>query len=117
MNDVLLQICRHAVGLYDSWIPYPSTQIANALEKPLKDVKKELKRLKEQGLVRSARYHEYDDWDCMIHLYNGYEITQAARKTEEYKAAYEEEREIVKEIFGFDMGTVDDPKWEWLDDE
>ena len=116
MNDVLLQICRHAVGLNVSWLPYPSTAIARSLEKPLKTVRKELKCLKEQGLVRPARHHEYDDWDCRMHIYNGYAITEAARKTEEYKAAYEEEREIVKEIFGYDIGPLEEG-WELFVDD
>jgi len=45
-----------------------------------------------------------------MHIYNGYAITEAARKTEEYKAAYEEEREIVKEIFGYDIGPLEEER-------
>ena len=35
---------------------------------------------------------------------NGYILTEKARKTEEYKRAWREERRLFKECFGIDIG-------------
>ena len=63
--------------------------------------RKELKKLKEQGLVVSERYCEVgEDGNCLI---NGYTITEKAKETEEYKKARAEERKLCYESFGYDM--------------
>ena len=97
-------LCRSSVMLdpYAGY-PYPSTAIANATGMSLYAVRKELKRLKELGLVQSACVCEYSDWDCMNHIIRGYVLTESGKQTEEYKTAFAEEVEIVKQIFGFDI--------------
>ena len=38
----------------------------------------------------------------------GWTVTDKAFKTEEYRKAHDEERELCKGCFGFDIGTVED---------
>ena len=63
--------------------------------------RKELKALKEQGYVISDRYTESTE-DGQI-LINGYTITEKAKETEEYKKAFAEEKQAVKECFNIDI--------------
>ena len=102
MNEVLYRLCRHCLNIMDGWIPYPSTCLSRNLEMSLYKTRKELKRLKEQGYVISDRYVEVgEDRNIIV---NGFTITKKARETEEYKKAYEEERQLLKECFNFDIG-------------
>lgn len=105
MNEVLYKLCQHCISIMGSWIPYPSTLMAKSLNLSLYKVRKELKSLKEQGLVVADRYCEVTDEGTI--LINGYTITEKAKQTEEYKKAYEEERKICLDVFGVDIG---DPK-------
>lgn len=105
MNDVLFRLCRHHMSLIDGWIPYPSTCLSKVCGLTLYQTRKELKKLKEQGFVTSERYCEVgEDGNILI---AGYVITDKAKKTEEYKKAYEEECALCKECFGFDIGECD----------
>lgn len=104
MNDVLYHLCRHCVCIMDSWIPFPSTVLSKVCEMSLYQTRKELKKLKEQGLVVADRYCEIGE--DRNYLINGYTITEKAKSTEEYKKAYNEERQICKEIFNFDAGEL-----------
>ena len=58
MNDVLYAICRNSLSIMDGWIPTPSTVIAEELGMSVYQVRKELKRLKELGLVVSTIYDQ-----------------------------------------------------------
>lgn len=103
MNEILYHLCRHCVSIMDGWYPFPSTVLSKLCGLSLYKTRKELKRLKQEGFVISQHYSEYSDWDCQYHLYNGYTITTKAHETEEYKKAFEEERKLVKECFGYDL--------------
>lgn len=101
MNKVLYHLCRHCVGIMDGWIPYPSTCLARVCEMSLYQTRKELKKLKEQGLVVADRYCEIGE--DRNYLISGYTITEKAKETEEYKMAFEEERKICQECFNIDI--------------
>ena len=103
MNDVLYRLCRHDVSIdMYSWVPYPSTSLSKSCGLSLYQTRKELKKLKEQGLVESCIDSISDDeGTCVL---RGYHITEKAKETEEYKKAWQEEREICKECFGIDIG-------------
>ena len=102
MNEVLYCLCDHCVNIMDGWVPYPSTAMAKRLNLSLYKIRKELKSLKDQGLVVADRYCEVTDEGTV--LINGYTITEKAKQTEEYKKAYEEERLICLDVFGVDIG-------------
>lgn len=103
-NSILYVICRHSVSIMDGWIPFPSTCIAHVTQIDLKTVRKELKRLKKEGLVDSDLYVELDEERPI--LVRGYIVTEKGKQTEEYREAYEEEREICKQCFHIDIGEV-----------
>lgn len=105
MNEVLYHLCRHCVSIMQGWIPMPSTCLSKTLGKSLYQTRKELKRLKEQGLIDSVRYcGVYEEGN---YLMCGYRITDKAKATQEYKKAWNEEREICKKVFGIDIGGDD----------
>lgn len=104
MNEVLYKLCCHCVSITDGWIPYPSTVLAESCKLSLYQTRKELKKLKEQGLVVSDRYCERTEEGNLI--INGYTVTDKAKHTEEYKKAWKWEKETVKEIFGYDIGEI-----------
>lgn len=116
MNDVLYVLCRHCASIMQGWIPLPSTCISKDLGKSLYQTRKELKRLKEQGLVQSDRYCVVDE--DRNYLISGFQITDKGKDTPEYKKAWAEEREICKEAFGIDIGEADyDPYKEIFGDD
>lgn len=102
MNEILYHLCRHCVSIMDGWYPFPSTVLSEICNISLYKVRKELKTLKEKGLVVSNRYCEFTEEGNI--LLNGYTITNKAKETEEYKKAYEEENKLCKECFGIDIG-------------
>ena len=111
-NDVLYHLCRHCVSIVQGWIPLPSTVLSQDINKSLYQTRKELKKLKEQGLILSVRYCEVGE--DRNYLMAGYQITDKAKETPEYKKAWEEERQICKEAFGIDIGGSE-KKWQGMD--
>lgn len=105
-NPILYSLCSHCVSIMDGWIPYPSTCIARSTQLDLKTVRKELKRLKKDGLIDSDLYVDTDSELERPILVRGYIVTEKGKQTEEYKHAHELERRICKEIFNFDIGEV-----------
>lgn len=108
MNIVLYKLCCHAVMITPDYYPLPSTILSMQCKLSLYKTRKELNKLKEDGLVISCV-------ECLVaeygnYIMRGYKITKKAEKTIEYKKAYEEERKIVKEIFGFDIGSLERKK-------
>lgn len=101
MNDVLYHLCRHCVGTMDGWIPYPSTILCKVCNLSLYKTRKELKTLKEKGYVIADRYVEKTEEGQI--LINGYTITEKAKETEEFKKAFDEEKQLVKKCFNFDI--------------
>lgn len=104
MNTVLYKLCLHCVNMMDGHLPFPSTALSEACRMPLYKTRRELKKLKEQGLVRTFIYLSNDDEEFSI--LKGYTITEKGRKTKEYEKAWQEEREICMKCFGFDIGGV-----------
>ena len=101
-DEILYRLCRHNVGIMDGWHPYPSTAIANQTGISLNKVKYHLKKLKEQGLVKSI--HEGGQTEDGEVFYQwGWTITRKAYETEEYKKAFEEERDLCKKCFDIDI--------------
>lgn len=101
MNEILYILCRHNVSIMDGWYPFLSTVISKTLDISLYKTRKELKKLKEQGLVESCiDIISGDEGTCIL---RGYRITEKAKEMEEYKKAFEEERKICKECFGIDI--------------
>lgn len=106
MNKVLYHLCRQNVSIMDGWLPFPSTALSESCGITLYQTRKELKKLKEQGLVASDIQTISDDEGTVI--LRGYTITKKGMKTEEYKKAYNEERELCKECFEIDIGELKD---------
>lgn len=103
-NSIFYILCRHSVSIMDGWIPFPSTCIAYVTQLDLKVVRKELKRLKKEGLVDSDLYVEMGEERPI--LVRGYIVTEKGEQTEEYREAYEEERNLCKKCFDIDIGEV-----------
>lgn len=102
MNEVLKILCNHNVNVMNVGLPFPSTIISELCGMTLYKTRKELKRLKEEGLVTSQIYCEKtDDGNFLL---RGYIITEKAKDTEEYKWAWEEQRKIFKSVYNVDIG-------------
>lgn len=105
MNDVLLHLCRHCVSIMGGWFPMPATILCESVGMSLYQTRKELRRLKEQGIVKSVRYCEVtEDGNRLV---SGWQTTDKAKDTPEYKMAWAEERGICREAFGIDIGEQD----------
>lgn len=103
MDEILYRLCRHDVGIMDGWYPYPATCIAEILNISVGKVRYHLRKLKEKGIVES--FHEGGmTEDGEVYCLWGWHITDNAHETEEYKKAYEEERKLCIECFGWDFG-------------
>ena len=103
MNDVLYAICRVYMNIMTNRIPIPSTTIADELKISVYQVRKELKKLKEAGLVVSIMYCDINQFGNFI--LRGYTITEKAKDTKEYKTAYEESEKVMKECFEMIMSN------------
>lgn len=101
MNDILYSLCRHSLSMMNGWLPYPSTLLSKSCGVSLYKTRKELKSLKENGLIQSTMEVIRDEDGCTI--LRGYTITKKAEETQEYKKAFEEEKRICKEIFDIDI--------------
>lgn len=102
MNDVLYKLSKQNVRIIDGWYPYPSTGLCDVCNLSLYQTRKQLKKLKEMGLVESCIECVVDEERNFI--IRGYRVTEKGKKTDEYKKALSEERQICKEIFGIDIG-------------
>ena len=96
MNDVLYQLCRHNVSIMDGWHPVPARLIAEHLNLTISQTRYNLRKLKCSGYV--VTFSElFGDEERMI-PYHGWTITDQAKETKEYKKAWEEERELCKNV-------------------
>lgn len=84
----------------DGWLPYPSTNMARATNLTLYQARKQLRLLKEAGLVKSQTIAHFDEMDYRTHLISGYVLTETAKDTEEYKQAMQKEIALCKKYFG-----------------
>lgn len=99
MNKILYFLCRHCVSIMDGWYPYPARLIAKQSGISIYKTRKELKKLKENGFVRTFSVYIENDEETFF-PYNGWGITQKAKETKEYKTAREEEDKLVHDVFG-----------------
>lgn len=104
-NSLFYIICRHGVSIMDGWIPVPSTWLSHLTGMSLYQTRKKLKELKEQGLVDSDLWVEPGEERPI--LVRGYIVTEKGKQTEEYREAYEEERELCKKCLHIDIGEMD----------
>ena len=105
MDDILYVLCRHNVSIIDGWHPFPATAIANVLDISVHKVRYHLRKLKEQGVINSC--YEGGQTECgEVFCYWGWEITDKAFNTNEYKKAYAEERELCEKCFDIDIGET-----------
>ena len=102
VDQVLFHLCRHCVGIMDGWVPYPAWAIATRCGISLSTARRRLRELKNQGLVESTCLVLPHDEDYRL-PYWGWKITDKARETEEYKAAWKQEVKICRDVFGPDM--------------
>lgn len=100
MNQILYALCRHCVGIMDGWRPFPAWAVAQQAGVSLYAARKELRRLKQEGIVDTiSEKPSADDCECVV-PYHGWTITRKAYDTEEYIAAANKEAEICAECFG-----------------
>lgn len=100
MNQVLYALCRHCVGIMDGWRPYPAWAVAQQAGVSLYVARKELRRLKQEGVVDTICEKPSAE-DCENTLpYHGWTITRKAYDSEEYIAAANKEADICAECFG-----------------
>lgn len=98
LDNVLYELCRHSCNLMDSWVPYSCNTIAENLNISKYAARKCIKELRERGLVEKDSIipdHEY----CSL-PYNGFCVTEMAKKTDTFKRAAKDEAKICAEIFG-----------------
>ena len=105
MDEILYVLCRHYVGIMDGWHPFPATVIAEMLTKSVHKVRYHLRKLKQQGLVKSF-YEGGQTEEGEVYCLWGWTITDKALTTNEYKKAHDEEREICKKCFDIDIGEI-----------
>lgn len=98
MNKVLYALCRecvhyelHPLHYYCKLYPVKSKILSDLCALNLYETRRQLKFLKENGLIES--FIESEGSYCIM---RGYMITSKAKETEEYKRAYKEELEYLK---------------------
>lgn len=104
-NSIFYILCRHHVSIVDGWIPVPSMCLSRLTDMSLYKTRKKLKELKSQGLVDSDLWVEPGEERPI--LVRGYIVTEKGKQTEEYREAYEEERDLCKKCFHIDIGEMD----------
>lgn len=109
VKSIFQVLCNHYADFMITFgYPIPRKVIQDELGLSKYQVFKELRNLREKGLVRLVRINYYDDYDCENHLLIGYAVTNLGKKTNEYKIAYENVRRRIKQHFGMDIGGLDD---------
>ena len=107
MKRVFECLCSASCDIMDGYHLISSKNIAKLLELPQKDVLKELRRLKKEGLVYSSWESFYSEYYERCFITSGWAITEKAKQTEQYKSAWEREREICQECFDIDIGSYE----------
>lgn len=103
MNQALYVICRHAVGIMDGWRPISSTDVAHALGITPGQARYQIRKLVNDNLVKSCHDGGMDE-DGRVFCYFGYAPTLRACETDEYKDAWNEERELCRDVWELDIG-------------
>lgn len=104
-ENIFKQLCVHYCNCMSGWLPLPARLLAKDNNCTLYMARKCLKQLKDEGLVISDIWHEYNEYSCRNILLRGFTITDKAKETEIFKQADMEERKMLKEIYGYDFGS------------
>lgn len=83
--------------------PMPRSAIMNQEGLNLYQYRKQIKELKEKGLIEYTRYMEYDFCEGYLqdsYLVQGWLLTGKGKETEEYQKASLEAKEIFERSFG-----------------
>ena len=102
-KDVLMILIRIAVDIMPGAEIIPSTYIAKLLKQPIRAVRKALKELESEGLVRHGHEGGWNEYSERPFCIWGYCITQKAMELPEYEEAKKQEEELIRKIwFGGD---------------
>ncbi len=104
-SEVFRILCAHTCNIMGGWYPYPAHCIADCTDLSLYKVRKELRRLKELGVVKSDHYCEVGD--DRNYLINGWVVTQLGNKTNMFKNMDEEAAKAIRECFYKDVEGLD----------
>ena len=103
MNDVLYQLCCYYIDTNDcSKKPVSSRSVSFSLNLTVNQTRYQLRKLKKLGYAETCSGYVISE-DCHLPYY-GWTITDKAKGTEEYKRAWEENREFYKKYFDMDIG-------------
>ena len=103
MNEVLYELCCYCINKNDcSKSPVTSRSVSFRLNLTVSQTRYRLRKLKKLGYVETSSGYVISE-DCRLPYY-GWTITDKAKETEEYKKAWEEERELCKQYFDMDIG-------------
>ena len=85
------------------WFPLSAKYISETLKISRYKCLKYLHELREQGLVKVARYRHYDDYSEEYWLVCGWEITDTGKQTDMYKEEKDKNDKNIEEIFSSEM--------------
>ena len=96
---VFAALCSRSLNMMDGWVPYPCTVIARRLNISVYQARKAMKALVGEGLAQRTSC-VLEPEECAL-PYNGFKITDAAKKTAIYRYQARKEARICAECFGF----------------
>lgn len=92
--------CNVQASIMDKGYPISSTYLRVATGYTKYRVKKVLKQLKEQELIKSIHCGMYDEMSEQTLLLSGYRLTNKGQETLVYKQAVEREEALIEKIWG-----------------
>ena len=98
-HEVLMILIRISVDIMPGAEIIPSTYIAKLLKQPIRDIRKALKDLENDGLVKYGHEGGWNEYSERPFCIWGYCITKKAMELPEYKEAEEEENRLIQEIW------------------
>lgn len=102
-KEVLMVLIRTAVDIMPGAEIIPSTCVAKLLKQPIRDIRKALKELENEGLVSYGHEGGWNEYREAPYCIWGYRITSKAMELPEYEEAKKQEEELIREIwFGGD---------------
>lgn len=100
-EDVFLLMCSTTACVMNYHTDLiPSTAMAEHFKCSRYRIKKILKELVEDGLVKSGYESCYSSWTEQYYIVRGFRLTKAGRNTETYRSAEENDRKLIDEVFG-----------------
>lgn len=85
------------------WFPLSSKYISETLKISRYKCLKYLHELREQGLVKVARYRHFDDYSEEYFLVCGWEITNKGKQTDIYREEKEKNDKIIEKFYSSEM--------------